>query len=312
MTNQQRIVLLDSSGVLHRCFHGYPARPSTLHGYGVEIAAVRGYLEYVRKLTKDIAYDRLVHVLDGPGGSNYRYGIYPQYKSGRTPGHPALTAQLAMLSPLLRAFGQEVACVRGVESDDLMAIMARDFAKNGHMTLIASTDKDLLQLVEGNTINVALYRKVDGYKAHDFIQEAEVFEKMGVRPDQIADFLALKGDEVDGFPGAANVGEKGAAKLLQEFGDLATILTQAHTIKGKLGEHIRAAAADLPLYRQLATVMTEIPNTEIHQFYVKDTMDEKDAQALRACVRPDPSWPDDLVSDFFEDAPVEARSVYRP
>lgn len=257
-----RVVLVDSSSILHQCFHGYPPRPATLppRGHSVDVAAVFGYLYGVRKLEKEFSFDRLVHVLDPEGGSAYRYGLYPDYKANRPPNDPVLQAQKLLLPKVLTTMGQRVVQKKGVESDDIIATLAEHYVAQGHEVLVVTSDKDLFQLVRDGAISVA--RRVDrpdGFgKTYEVYEEEHVFRKMGVHPHQIPDYLALVGDDVDNIPGVPNCGPKTAAAWLAEHGDLPTIMTQAAAIKGRGSNDLRNTLDKLPLYRQLTDTLRDI------------------------------------------------------
>lgn len=295
----KRIVLLDSSGVLHRCFHGYAnPRVATVDGKAMDVAALYGYFEYVRKLSSELGYDELVHVFDPEGGSAQRLLMYPAYKANRSPTHPVLVAQKALLKPMLDAFGHTCLRINGVESDDIIATLCEKYTQRGDDVLVISSDKDLMQLVKDG--RVVFSRYVEGYggrKTHEFYEEQDVLNKMGVRPDQVADFLALVGDAVDNIPGVYKVGDKTAAKLLQEFGSLSAVMTNVDKIGGALGKNLREALPVLPLYRKLTTVFTDIdvdipsPCTEVDP--------EKNAWA-RSILNAPAHWPDDLDGDLRE------------
>lgn len=256
---ESRVVLLDSSGVLFRCFDGYKEpRMGLWEGRPTDMASIFGYLYYLQRLYKEFEFEDLIHVLDAPGGSFYRYQLYPKYKEQREE-RPLLETPKAMLPKVLGAFGEKVVKRRGIEADDLIGTMAHRLSEEGHMVMVVSNDKDLMQLVNDN---ISLCRYVSDPhgpgKLHDVYGEKEVFEKLGVRPDQVADWLALMGDASDNIPGIANVGDKKAQKLIQDYGDIPTLITRSHEIKGVLGENVRAALPHLPLYKKLTTLLTDI------------------------------------------------------
>lgn len=249
MSDCKRALLIDTSGFLHRNFHAMQPVPSQFDGHPVDVGALKGYMEYVAKQLygryASLEADLVVHVLDSDG-SDYRRQLHPGYKANRSAKHPALVAQEAMTGRALAALGEHVAQRRGVEADDLIATLTRRLVAAGYTVCIVTGDKDLMQLVKDGEVVIARYEKAKGEKfnQHCFYEEAHVFEKLRVYPSQVAAFLAMQGDEVDNIAGIANVGKVKAAALLQEYGSLESILTQADSIKGKLGESVRAAKAD--------------------------------------------------------------------
>jgi len=308
----KRIILLDSSGVLHRCFHGYKTPRLGYHeGNQLNVAALYGYLHYVRILSGEMFYDELIHVFDPDGGSAKRFEMYPQYKANRSPTDPALVVQKPFLQPLLEAFGHTCLRIDGVESDDVIATLSKKYAERGDDVLVVSTDKDLMQLVKDGSVVFSRYAQGSGdRKTHEFYEEEHVVQKMGVRPDQIADYLALVGDDVDNIPGVFGLGEKTAVKLLQEYGSLSAIMTNADKIPGKMGANVRAALEQLPLYRSLTTVFTDV---EVDIPTSRPPVDSvKNAWAREMLTIPH-YWPNDLDGDLRDysesDTPIASSSL---
>lgn len=260
MTQPKRTVLVDSSGSLHACFHGYPSRIAQLGGEDVEVAALYGYLAYTCRLYNEFECDRLIHVLDPEGGSDFRNSIYPEYKANRSATDPLLTRQKEIFPQLLEATGQHYICVPGVESDDIIGTLADKARKEGDHVLIISQDKDLLQLVDDQGIAMARYvQGSDGKgKLHKFYQEADVLREFGVRPNQIADYLALVGDATDNIPGVTNCGPKTAAQWLNQYGNLATIKMHAGDITGRGSKGLQECLDKIDLYQQLTTVLRNV------------------------------------------------------
>lgn len=305
-----RVLLIDSSAVLYRCFHGYPPQMAQLppRGHFVDVAALTGYLQYTRNLERDFSFDRIVHVLDPEGGSKHRLALYPAYKATRPPADPIFTAQKILLQKVLAAFGQRFLCLRGVESDDVLATLAEHHAARGDKVLVVSPDKDLLQLVRGDSIGVARRSdRDDGMgKTHEVFTEEGVFASLGVRPDQVADYLAMIGDTADNIPGIHKVGKKTAAKWLEQHGDLSTFITQAGSMTGKVAEHVHDALPHLPLYRQLTTVLRNVPGALPMD---EEPILELTAQTeVRRWLNIPISWPDRLL-DNWTPSPFQAPNA---
>ena len=307
----QRVVLLDSSGILHRMFHGYAQpRVAEVDGKSMDVAALYGYCNYLRTMVKGddgIEYDQLIHVLDPDGGSHHRFSLYPEYKANRSATHPVLTAQKSLLKPLLEAFGHTVVRRHGVESDDVIGSLAKKYVEQGDEVLIITSDKDLMQLVKDGEVLLARYTSSfpGGPQIHEFYGEAEVEAKMGVRPDQVADFLALTGDASDNIPGVYKVGPGTAAKWLNEHGSLASLMMNADSIKGASGNNLREALPRLKLYRQLTGTL----DIDIDIPQAPQTSEEKTtwARAIIAC--PD-FWPNDINSDLRDN--IQVTPAKRP
>ncbi len=284
---QRRIILLDSSGILNRDFHAMdplPARYSS--GHGIDVAAVAGYVKHTASHLygqwSRLDFDCLIHVLDG-GRSYARMAAFPEYKANRSPKNPALIAQEAMLPEVLMAMGEHIAMRNGVEADDVIATLTRQLVEKGDMVLVLSSDKDMLQLVDDGKVAVGkltVDERDHKYKHYSFMDAACVEEKMGVRPEQVADFLALCGDAVDGIPGVAGVGAKTAAAWLREYGSLASLVSRADEVKGKMGERLRACPGErLALYSKLTRLIDDVAGVDIERVLERD-MFESTAAAM--------------------------------
>ena len=304
----KRVILLDSSGVLHRCFHGYQEpRVGIVDGKSMDVAGIYGYFEYVRKLAKELSYDTLIHVLDPEGGSAQRLMMYPAYKANRSPTHPVLCAQKALLKPLLEAFGHTCIKINGVESDDILATLAEKYADQGDEVLVVTSDKDLMQIVKDGRVVLARYvDNVPGRpKTHEFYEEQEVVDKFGVRPEQVADWLAIVGDSSDNIPGVYKVGAKTATKWLQDHGTLAALITNAGTIPGAMGQRLRDELANLPLYRQLTTVYRDVPV----DIPTPEVIDPQRNAWGRSILSAPSFWPDDINGDLREEVMAPAAKA---
>lgn len=310
------IILVDSSGILHSCFHGYAnERMGAIGNIGspginekrMDVAAIYGYLHRTRKIASEMHFDELIHILDPDGGSNYRYNLYPEYKAGRSATHPSLSGQKSLLQPVLEAFGQTCVKIQGVESDDIIATLAKKYSDRGDIVLVISQDKDLMQIVKDGKVSLARYLDNGGptkSKGFVFYEEKEVIEEFGVRPDQIADFLAICGDKSDNIPGVYKVAEVTSAKWINEYGDIANLVTNAAAIKGVAGENLRKAIPVLPLYKKLTTTLD---NLDI-DFPQAPTPTETMVSWLRRTNAADPTWPDDLIGDILDNEQEQAQS----
>jgi DNA polymerase I len=237
------LVVIDGSSFLYRAFH---ALPPLTNAEGEPTGAIHGFLAMQKRLQQAFAPEYLAVVFDAPGGS-FRDQLYSAYKAQRAPMPDDLVRQLEPLYAIVDAQGLTRLVIPGVEADDVIATLARMASEAGIATLIASSDKDLAQLVDADVRMVApMELKV--------IDAAGVELKFGVRPDQIIDFLTLTGDAVDNVPGVAKVGPKTAARWLGEHGSLDVLLANADKVPGKLGEALREAAPRLPLSRTLVSL----------------------------------------------------------
>jgi DNA polymerase-1 len=248
------LYLIDGSGYIFRAYHALP--PLTRKSDGLPVGAVQGFCNMLWKLLHDMnAGQKPTHlaVIFDKSEKTFRNEIYPQYKAQR-PDPPAdLRPQFGLIRQATRAFN--IACVEqlGYEADDLIATYARLADEAGATCRIVSSDKDLMQLVRRN---VALY---DTMKDKE-IGEAEVIEKFGVKPNKVVDVQALAGDSVDNVPGVPGIGVKTGAQLIEEYGNLETLLERASEIKQqKRRENLIQFADQARISKRLVTLDDHVP-----------------------------------------------------
>ena len=244
-----RLLLVDATACLFRAFH---AAPDLRARDGSPTGAVFVLANILAKLRRQWPSELIACVMDAPGGT-FRHEMFPAYKAHRPPLDEDLRVQIAPSSEFIRASGCPLLSISGVEADDVIGTLALRAAREKCEVVIASSDKDLMQLV-GDGVTM-----VDGMQDKVYDSEA-VRKKFGVAPAQMADYLALVGDSADNIPGVKKVGAKTAAKWLNEFGDLDSLLKQSAGIRGVVGENLRAAASDgtLDLSRKLVELKTDV------------------------------------------------------
>jgi len=241
------LLLVDGSSYLYRAFHampdlravpGDPSSPAT--------GAIRGMINMLQKLRKDVRADYAACVFDAPG-KTFRDDLYPEYKATRSAMPDDLRAQIPAIHEVVRLLGWKVLHVPGVEADDVIGTLACMATERGIQTVISSGDKDLSQLVNEHVtvIDTMNDRKRD---------IAGVEAEFGVPPRLMVDYQALVGDSVDNVPGVDKVGPKTAVKLLQEWGSLDNLMANADKVKGAVGENLRKALDWLPKGRELLTI----------------------------------------------------------
>lgn len=242
-----RLVLVDGSSYLFRAFHALPALTNSKN---VPTGAVHGVVSMLKRLVDDYAPARLGVIFD-PKGKTIRNDWYPEYKANRPSMPDELREQIQPLFEIIEALGYPLVVIDGYEADDVIGTLARIAAASEMEVVISTGDKDMAQLVNDhisliNTMNNAVLDR-DG-----------VFDKFGVTPEQIIDYLTLMGDKVDNVPGVPKVGPKTAAKWLAEYGTLENLVANADKIKGKIGENLRDALDDLPLSKKLVTIVDDV------------------------------------------------------
>ena len=244
----QPLILVDGSAFLFRSYFSTISQNLT-NDSGFPTGAMFGVVNAIKHLQRKHQGAKLIMVFDAKG-SNFRHQMFPDYKANRSPAHDDLIIQIEPLYKIIRAMGFHFLCEEGVEADDVIATLSRFAAKSGIETIIASGDKDLFQLVGGNIKQLDMKGKL--------YSEAEVEEKMGVRPNQILDLLALTGDSVDNIPGVPSVGPKTAAKWLEQYSDIEGVKANAEKIGGKVGEKLRESFDLLDLSYQLVQLKFDV------------------------------------------------------
>ncbi|MBV2142279.1 DNA polymerase I [Falsochrobactrum sp. TDYN1] len=257
MKQGDHLFLVDGSGYIFRAYHALP--PLTRKSDGLPVGAVAGFCNMLWKLLKDarntdvgVAPTHFAVIFDY-SSKTFRNELYPEYKANRTAPPEDLIPQFGLIRQATRAFNLPCIEKQGFEADDLIATYARLAEQAGGDVTIVSSDKDLMQLV---TPLVSMY---DGMKDKQ-ISIPEVIEKWGVAPEKMIDLQSLTGDSTDNIPGIPGIGPKTAAQLLEEYGDLDTLLARASEIKqNKRRENILAFADQTKLSRQLVTLRTDVP-----------------------------------------------------
>src|SRR6202040_3344440 len=245
-----KLILVDGSSYLYRAFH---ALPPLSNSKGEPTGAVLGVLNMLNKMIKEESPERIAVGFDAPGRT-FRDELFDQYKAHRTPMPDDLRSQVQPLLDAVAAMGLPLLRVAGVEADDVIGTLAKQGAKAGYDVLISTGDKDMAQLVGPNVglINTMSNTRLDreGVKA-----------KFDVFPEQIVDYLALVGDSSDNIPGVTGVGPKTAAKWLNQYKTLDSLIVNAASIAGKVGENLRGELPMLELSRKLATIDAAVPLT---------------------------------------------------
>ena len=245
---KDRIFIIDGSSYLYRAYHAMPPLTSPS---GQPTGAIKGVTNMLTTLKKDSEGSPIIVVFDAKG-KTFRSDIYKEYKANRPPMPDDLREQLEPLKNICKAIGFPLIEIPGVEADDVIATLSRQAKERKFKSVISSLDKDLMQLVE-DPISTMM-----NTMSHQIFDEQKVFEKFGVKPNQIRDLLALVGDSSDNIPGVPKVGVKTAAKWLNEYGDIEAIKQNADNIKGKVGENLRASLQDLDRNINLVSLKDDV------------------------------------------------------
>ena len=258
------VYLIDGSGYIFRAYHALP--PLTRKRDGLPVGAVQGFCNMLWKLLEETKADKKpthLAVIFDHSGKSFRNDFYPEYKAHRPEAPEDLRPQFGLIREATKAFN--VACVeqQNFEADDLIATYTRQATEAGATVVIVTSDKDLMQLIKPGVV------LLDTMKDRE-ISDPEVLEKFGVTPDKVIEVQALAGDSVDNVPGVPGIGVKTGAELINQYGDLETLLARAGEIKqNKRRENLIAFAEQARISKRLVTLDTHVPVThEIGTFAV--------------------------------------------
>ena len=274
MPEQNHLYLVAGSSFIFRAYHVLP--PLT-NRHGVPTGAVYGFVNMLWKLIDELNdTDGPTHlgVIFDASSHTFRNDMYELYKAQRPEPPEDLKPQFPLVRDATRAFS--VPCIEeeGIEADDIIACYTHAATKAGWKVTIVSSDKDLMQLVDGDTVDM-----LDTMK-NKRIGPAEVEEKFGVGPDKVGEILALMGDSVDNIPGVKGVGVKTAARLITEYGDVETLISRADEIKQpKLRENIQNSVEDIRISRKLVELYCD---WKLVQPLDDFTLSEPDPELLQA------------------------------
>lgn len=246
-SDKKTLLLVDGSSYLYRAFHAMPdLRVKPGDPLSPATGAIRGMINMMQKLRKDVRADYAVCVFDAKGPT-FRDALYPEYKAQRSAMPDDLRSQVEPIHEVVRLLGWKVLAVPGVEADDVIGTLACIASRQAIDVIISSGDKDLSQLVDEHitVIDTMNDRRRD---------LAGVEAEFGVPPRLMVDYQTLVGDAVDNVPGVPKVGPKTAVKWLIEYGSLDALVARASEIKGVVGENLRQSLDWLPKGRELLTI----------------------------------------------------------
>lgn len=271
-----KLFLLDAYALIYRAYYAFIKNPR-INSKGMNTSAVMGFMNTLHEILSKERPTLLGVAFDH--GKTFRDEAFPQYKAQREATPEDIRASVPIIKDILHAMHIPVLQVDGFEADDVIGTLATKAGAEGIATYMLTPDKDYGQLVSQN---VFIYRPRHG-GGYDVMGPDEVSEKYGISsPEQVIDLLALMGDSADNFPGCPGVGEKTAVKLITQFGDIDTLLSNTADIKGKLREKVEAATDDIRMSRFLATIRCDVPIAlDLDALRIKD-IDEAELQKIFA------------------------------
>jgi DNA polymerase-1 len=248
------LILLDGMSLAFRAYFALPAELAT--STGVVTNAVHGFASMVVNLVRDHRPVGLAVAFDLPGGT-FRDEIVPDYKAGRAEVPPDLPAQFGMIRKVLDSLSIPVVGAEGFEADDVLATLATEARDRRHPVIIVTGDRDSYQLVEDPYIQVLYNRRgVSDYALYD---EAGIVARTGVRPEKYPVLAALRGDPSDNLPGVPGVGEKTAAKLVNEYGDLDGLYAHLDALTPKLRQNLVEHAERVRMNAEIIPLIRDVP-----------------------------------------------------
>lgn len=248
------LMLLDGNSLAFRAFYALPAENFKTQG-GLTTNAVYGFTAMLINLLRDEKPSHVAAAFD-VSRKTFRKEKYPEYKEGRAATPDEFRGQIDITKEVLGALGITVLAEEGFEADDLIATLATQAQDEDFRVLVVTGDRDSLQLVSDDV--TVLYPKKGVSDLHRFTPDA-VVEKYGLTPTQYPDFAALRGDPSDNLPGIPGVGEKTAAKWINQYGSLQALVDHVDEVKGKVGDSLRANLSNVILNRELTDLVKNVP-----------------------------------------------------
>jgi DNA polymerase-1 len=243
----KHLVIIDGFSFLFRAYH---AVRDLTRSDGLHTNALFGFANMLVKVTKDLNPDFYTVALDSEG-KTFRHNMYDEYKANRKPMDDEMAQQMPFFQPLINSFGIHSIAMKGLEADDIIASLVEKY-KNEYKITIVSSDKDLMQLLGGNTTMLdTMKNRIMGVEA--------VQEKFGVTPDKVIEVQSLIGDTSDNIPGVPSIGPKTASQLIEQFGSLEGIYANLDEVKrDKLRDKLIEHKENAFISHELVTLKTDI------------------------------------------------------
>ena len=251
----KKLFLVDAYALIFKYYYAFLGRPMRNRA-GMNTSVVFGFVKFLRDMLKREHPDLLGVAFDPPGGS-FRREIFPEYKANRTETPEDILLSVPYVKRVLEAMRIPILEVQGYEADDVIGTLSRKGAEAGYDVYMVTPDKDYGQLVRDHC---RIYKQRGSEGSIEIVGRDEIREKYGIDdPQLVRDILALWGDASDNIPGVPGIGEKGACKLVREWGPVENILENVTKIPGKQGEKIAAWADNLRLAKRLTTICLDVP-----------------------------------------------------
>ncbi len=251
----KKLFLVDAYALIFRYYYAFIGKPMRNRD-GMNTSVVFGFVKFLRDILKREHPDLLGVAFD-PAGGSFRRRIFPAYKANRSETPEDIIISVPYIKRILEAMCIPILEVPDFEADDVIGTLAHKGVEAGYEVYMVTPDKDYGQLVRGNC---HIYKQKGQDGSVEIVDSAAIAAKYGIDdPQLVRDILALWGDASDNIPGVPGIGEKGACKLVREWGTVENILANVHKIKGKQGEKIAAWAENLMLAKTLTTIRLDVP-----------------------------------------------------
>ena len=251
----KKLFLVDAYALIFKYYYAFLGR-TMRNRAGMNTSVVFGFVKFLRDMLKRERPDLLGVAFDPKGGS-FRREIFPAYKANRTETPEDILLSVPYVKRILEAMCIPILEVEGYEADDVIGTLSQKGAEAGYDVYMVTPDKDYGQLVRDHC---RIYKQKGAAGSIEIVDRAAIRERYGIDdPQLVRDILALWGDASDNIPGVPGIGEKGACKLVQEWGTVENILANVDRIPGKQGEKIAAWADNLRLAKRLTTICLDVP-----------------------------------------------------
>ncbi|MDD2679929.1 MAG: 5'-3' exonuclease H3TH domain-containing protein, partial [Candidatus Omnitrophica bacterium] len=248
--DEKRLYLIDATAFCYRAFYAVRGLATS---FGQPTGAIYGFINMLNKILKENKPVYIAACFD-VSRDTFRTKKFAEYKIQRPPMPDDLSSQMPLIKEALSGYGIKILEKEGFEADDIIATLSRKAKAKGMRTIIITSDKDILQLVDKDTEVYSPYK--DEGVTYD---EEKVKERFGISPKQIADLISLMGDNVDNIPGIPGIGEKTASALIQEFGSVDKLLAHPDKVgKEKLRLAIKENAKLIKLNKELAVLVEDV------------------------------------------------------
>ncbi|MDR1197665.1 MAG: DNA polymerase I [Prevotellaceae bacterium] len=274
----KKLFLIDAYALIYRAYYAFIKRP-IMTSSGVDTSAIFGFTKSVFEILKKEKPEHIAVVFDPHGGKTFRHEMYPEYKANRLKAPEVIKNSIPAIKEILANMGISTFEIDGYEADDIIGTLAKSAARNDFQVYMVTPDKDYAQLVDES---IFMYKPKHSGSDVEIWGAPEVCANFGInKPEQIIDILAIWGDASDNVPGVSGIGEKGAAKLVQEFGSVDNLLANLNKLPERQRKLIEENREQLLLSQKLVTINTNVPIKYDENDLLNRADNEKLAEILR-------------------------------